>query len=363
MLYYGGSTFGYNGVPTYADRSGAPSTLDPNVEVLVYYTDFYGYNAINIPAAWRYGRNIVLTSVHPEADNCTTAQDSDCPPAGSLSTADILRNRAWLCEYINQAARTAYAIPPVPVAPSFNTSAPHDHSGDGVSTRNGYPLKDCYASASSPQRLLFCDDFDGRAGSVPPGLAVQFQRNQSNYNLVHPWNTSFIQAWGGQQYAAPYAGDGYAVNVPQASTRDSATILTRPFPLSLTGSGSGSGTRTGGWACGKLNISYAYTGRTAAAGALTVSYAYSTGSGEGGWDDSDAVWSTLQTHSMQAQQEAPGEGGSSLTSWTSYSALVATPADTDGGAALLGRVKFDCNAGSDAEYFCAIDSVTVTCAW
>jgi hypothetical protein len=45
-------------------------SFDPDVEVLLYYQDFYGFNTFNLPAAWRY-RNLLLTSVHPEADNCT----------------------------------------------------------------------------------------------------------------------------------------------------------------------------------------------------------------------------------------------------------------------------------------------------
>jgi glutamine amidotransferase-like uncharacterized protein len=110
MVYYGGSTFGYNGAPDYTDPQSAE--YDPEVEVLIYYTDFYGYYSYNIPAAWRY-RNIVATSVHPEADNCTYATEPDCPPANSLPTERILQNRAWLLGYMNEAAKTTFAVPEV----------------------------------------------------------------------------------------------------------------------------------------------------------------------------------------------------------------------------------------------------------
>lgn len=68
MLYYGGSSFGWNGANAYHDESDPD--YDPDLEVLLYYTDFYGFKTYNLPAAWRY-HNLLLTSVHPEADNCT----------------------------------------------------------------------------------------------------------------------------------------------------------------------------------------------------------------------------------------------------------------------------------------------------
>lgn len=326
MLYYGGSTFGWNGVPAYADKASAD--FDPNLEVLVYYTDFYGYNSVNIPAAWRYAptgehKNLLLTSVHPEADNCTNAQDSDCPPPESLHTVDILRNRAWLCEYINQAAGTSFTVPPVPVAPSFNTSAPH------VS----YPTYPCYADTSSGVPL-FCDTFDSVWGRVPQGLSPQFQRNQTNYERVFPWNTTFISEWGGVQYAAPYAGDGYAVNVPGVEAiLSTASILTKPFPLST-------------WTakCSAVRISYAYAGRSSTGGALYVEYLQSeTAAGQ-------ETWVGLQTHYLGAGPTAPWETSASFLSLSSE---------------LLGaeqsRLRFTCSAGRVSGSFCALDSLLVTC--
>jgi glutamine amidotransferase-like uncharacterized protein len=75
MLYYGGSTFGYNGVPAYADPRS--EQYDASVQVLVYYSDFYGFNSVNIPAAWRYN-NLLLTSVHPEVRMYCTSNAVTC---------------------------------------------------------------------------------------------------------------------------------------------------------------------------------------------------------------------------------------------------------------------------------------------
>ena len=84
----------------------APSRrYDPDLEVVLYYSDFYGFKTANLPAAWRY-HNLFLTSVHPEADNCTSTQDSDCPPDGTIPHDNILQNRAWLASHINQVAQT-----------------------------------------------------------------------------------------------------------------------------------------------------------------------------------------------------------------------------------------------------------------
>eukprot|EP01050_Picozoa_sp_SAG11_P004389 SAG11_NODE_279_length_11283_cov_11.461820_11_plen_98_part_00 len=90
MLYFGGSTFGYNALPDYADA--ASPHYNSEIEVLLYYSDFYGFNTYNcapteppqlrrptpqcrwcectvraaaVPAAWRY-RNLLLTSIHSE---------------------------------------------------------------------------------------------------------------------------------------------------------------------------------------------------------------------------------------------------------------------------------------------------------
>lgn len=137
---------------------GAPALLP---EVLLWFSDFFGYATANLPAAWRYG-NALLTSVHPEADNCTRF---DCPVAGTIPHDSILRNRAWLATHVNTIAGTSFAIPDVPFAPSFDTSAPHD----------GFPTPACAAADGS---VLFCDGFDSDAGVVPPGL-WQWQRNQT----------------------------------------------------------------------------------------------------------------------------------------------------------------------------------------
>ncbi|CAM9977709.1 unnamed protein product, partial [Ectocarpus fasciculatus] len=98
MLYYGGSTFGYNGVPDYAD----PQSPE-------YDEDIEGSVNFNV-GAWRYG-NLLLSSVHPEASNCTDHEDVDCPPAGTLPMARIWQNWAWLSTYINEVSQSSFLIP------------------------------------------------------------------------------------------------------------------------------------------------------------------------------------------------------------------------------------------------------------
>jgi len=202
MLYYGGSTFGWN---------QAPDVQDPNLEVLAYFSDFYGYLSYNLPAVWRY-KNLLLTSVHPEADNCTKY---DCPPAGTIPTDNILQNRAWLANYINTVAGTNFVIPEVPLQPVFDTTAPHA----------SYPVMGCYGGGTPGQApILFCDDFDVDAGVVPSGL-WNWQRGQTAYNSPAPWNTSYTSKFG-----LPSSGNGYAVASQDASNNDWASIVT--FPVS-----------------------------------------------------------------------------------------------------------------------------------
>ena len=52
MLYYGGSSFGFNGALPVHDP--ASSAYDPALEVVLYYSDFYGHLTYNLPAAWKY---------------------------------------------------------------------------------------------------------------------------------------------------------------------------------------------------------------------------------------------------------------------------------------------------------------------
>tara|TARA_R110002050_G_scaffold215243_1_gene351373 strand:+ start:692 stop:1444 length:753 start_codon:yes stop_codon:yes gene_type:complete len=209
MLYYGGSTFGWNGVPDYADPKSA--AYDAEVEPLIYYQDFYGHYSMNIPAAWRY-RNMVLTSVHPEADNCTIY---DCPRAGTIPTENILQNRAWLATYINEAAKTNFSIPSVPIAPVFDTTRPH----------SAYPKVECMGGST-----LFCDSFDGVDGTVPAGL-WQWQRNQTTYNFPVPWNVTFISEFQGYDYGTAANGAGFAICVPKATTSYTSTMITSPVAV------------------------------------------------------------------------------------------------------------------------------------
>lgn len=310
MLYYGGSTFGWNGANDYTSKSSYD--YDPNVEVLVYYTDFYGYNSYNIPAAWKYGDNILLTSVHPEANNCTNQQDSDCPPAGTLSQLDIDRNRAWLANYINEVAETNFIVPDVEVEPSFNTTAPHDR----------YPTNLCYSNSNSnSESILFCDGFDTEEGKVPVGLSPQFQRNQTSYEKVFPWNTSYISYWYDNYYTSAYNGNGYAINVPQSSTLNTAAITTKPFHTRL---------------CNSVSISYATIGSYTSLGYFKVEYSV----------DSTDDWQTLAIHNYAT---------TTSKEWEHFSYNVQTIGNNNG------LIRFTCAAGQYIYNFCALDSLYVLC--
>jgi len=198
MLYYGGSTFGWNQVPD--------ASSDPEVEVLLHYTDFYGYLSKNLPAVWKY-RNLLLTSVHPEADNCT---QYDCPPAETIPEEKILRNRAWLVSHINTVAGTNFVIPSVPVPPSFDTTPPH----------TSYPTVACRGESAN---VLFCDDFDTAAGFVPAGL-WNWQRGQTSYDAPRPWNTSYTT-----KYGAPAEGNGFALAMQDGTSKNNwASITSSP---------------------------------------------------------------------------------------------------------------------------------------
>lgn len=208
MLYYGGSTFGWN--------MAADVSSDPNVEILAYYQDFYGYLSYNLPAVWKY-KNLLLTSVHPEADNCTKF---DCPVAGTIPTENILQNRAWLATHINTVAGTNFIVPETALTPSFDNSPPH----------NSYPVLSCYNGGTPRQApILFCDDFNAPLGTVPSGL-WNWQRADTTYNAPNPWNTTYTAAFG-----APVEGNGYAVASISSSNSDWASMST--FPVS-TSSGS-----------------------------------------------------------------------------------------------------------------------------
>jgi len=201
MLYYGGSTFGWNQAPQVS--------IDPELHVLAYYTDFYGYLSYNLPAAWKY-KNLLLTSVHPEADNCTKF---DCPAAGTIPEENVLQNRAWLLTHVNAVAGTRFVVPKVPLEPSFDASAPH----------SSYPSKSCYqGGVPRTPPILFCDDFDAAHGTVPSGL-WNWERGQTSFNNPPAWNTSYTSVHGG-----PAEGNGYALAVQSASEEQWASITTFP---------------------------------------------------------------------------------------------------------------------------------------
>eukprot|EP01035_Chromulina_nebulosa_P018093 gene18093-23742_t len=307
MLYYGGSTFGYNGVEDYTNPSS--SHYDSKIEVLVYYSDFYGYNSVNIPAVWKYG-NVLLTSVHPEADNCTTKQDSDCPAEGTISTENILQNRAWLCTYVNTVSNSSFAVPSVSLSPIFNTTAPH----------TDYPAKECYNQGTST--VLFCDDFDV-SNRVPEGLSPQFQRNQTDYSHARPWNVTYIDSWLNIKYTSAYSGNGYAVSVPQSTPTYVSSIITKSFDTSV---------------CSSSNVlvSYAYTGSTPTNGYYLTQYSVNGG----------VTWSTLVNKVLYP----------AYTSWTMQSSTIPSSYSKSM------QIKFTCATGTSANYYCALDSLSIACA-
>jgi glutamine amidotransferase-like uncharacterized protein len=320
MLYYGGSTWGWNGVSDPTDPKS--DQYDPEVEVLVYYTDFYGYYSHNIPAAWRY-QNLVLTSVHPEADNCTNVVDSDCPPADTIPTDNILQNRAWLAEYVNQAAQTSYKIPPVPLAPVFDTSAPHTST----------PQAQCYSDTTTAAvgKVLFCDGFDWPTGFIPIGLSPQFQRNQTDYNFARPWNTSYVSEWNdGTVYGGAQAGNGYAVVVPMAAVGHHSSITTKPFDVS---------------ACSSVNVNFYTMGKTLSNGAFSVEYAPSDTAY--GVDRDDPSWVVLHSKAMNPAMTAWTEMSFDVTMYARYGNYM--------------QLRFTCAAGATVDNYCGLDSLVISC--
>jgi glutamine amidotransferase-like uncharacterized protein len=195
MLYFGGSSFGFNAVADVTDPASA--LHDPEVEVVLYYQDFYGSAAFdggtfNLPAAWRR-KNLFLTSIHSEADNCTRddgrAGSADCTPAGTIPHQMILRNRAWLLTHLNRVAGTSWQAPQQAPPPNMSTAKPH----------TSWPSVQCAqgrggSSYGESAQVIFCDDFDSDTGEVAHGL-WQWQRNQSFYNTPQPWNTTYIDSW------------------------------------------------------------------------------------------------------------------------------------------------------------------------
>lgn len=377
MLYYGGSTFGYSGTVDPTDP--ASQQYDPEVEVLVYYTDFYGFQSSNIPAAWRY-RNRVMTSVHPEADNCTFAQDSDCPPAGSIPEQQILQNRAWLCQYMNEAMQMSFHIPEVALAPVFDTTPPHTHT----------PLAGCYSPDKDKDEdeeegreeddegdeggvLLFCDGFDAAPGAVAVGLSPQFQRNQSDYNRAQPWNTSSLSSWNqGTQYASPQGmkGGGYAIAVPQASAAHVSTIMTKAFSLAACSSRGDEGPLA-------VSVSFYLQGQTEANGFFGVQFQQMRAP-ETDTDPHSPAWeplllaaplplltpsssaSTAWQHMVLPLSLSPSSSSSS-SPLSSSSSSNSDPADKGESAGSFLRLQFACAAGVAVENYCAIDTLSVVC--
>ena len=299
MLYYGGSSFGWNGVADLLNP--ASPEYDAEVKGLLFYEDFYGFRTFNLPAAWSY-KNLFISSIHAEADNCTVVPSdpdtADCVPAGTIPHDMILANRAWLAKHLNAVAGTNYTIPAVPRAPSMDTTPPH----------TAYPVS-CTGA--------FCDGFDATAGEVPSGL-WRWERNQTYFSYPAPWNTTFIHSWGGVNYGPPHAGNGYAIVVPKATSPLAATITSRP--VNTTGS---------------ANLRFAFKGQTSrlshASGAFTVDTT----------TDGGISWKTLLSTPIARS-----------SGWVEAHARLPPSTHT--------RVRFSClTEQADATNFCAIDSVQI----
>lgn len=318
MLYYGGSSFGYNGADPIHDPES--KSYDPNLEVLLYYTDFYGFYSKNVPAAWKYN-NVLMTSIHPEADNCTSSQDSDCPPANTIPINNILQNRAWITTYINQVAQTNFKIPDVPIPPVFDTTPPH----------TTYPIKDCDSSG-----VLFCDDFDA-LGRVPEGLSPRFQRNQTDYDHSQPWNTSYISTWNKITYTTPHQGNGYAIVIPNGLKQYSSSIITKPFDTSsCSSSRESSNLFSDGIFDSSIAVTYAYKGQTTSNGYIRFLYSI------------DGI--TYTTVSSVVLNPA-------VTTWKEVSFSIPTA------KAVSVTLMFMCDSGAASTGdFCALDTLSVSCA-
>lgn len=304
MLYYGGSTTGYNGVPAYADPLSPQ--FDSNVKPLLYYTDFYGFNTFNLPAVWLYGSNILMTSVHPEADGSTCA---DCPSTGTIPPAVSTRNWQWLCKYLNDITKSQFNCPTTS-APVFNTTAPH----------RAYPKLPCYSSGSN---ILFCDDFSIAKGTVYPGLAMQWQRNMTTWNKAQPWNATFTSTMLGKNvFPSGQAGstDGYAVAIPQATTGSAPSQL---FSKSVSLSG-----------VSTLTVSLYYQGKTLSGGLFSLFYSL----------DNGISWVSLYSSALN-----PG-----VSAWTALN----SPSISVVGKSSI-RLLQSCNAGSANTNFCAVDGVRI----
>jgi hypothetical protein len=301
-LYFGGSSMGYNGVPDYSDP--ASPSYDPNVQVILYYQDFYGYYTKNLPAAWIY-KNLLMTSIHAEADNSTC---SDCVSSGTILPLTFLQNRAWLANYINQVAQTSYVIPMVSPAPNFTVTKPHA----------SYPVLSCYGP-----NVLFCDSFNTTLGTVYSGL-WQWTRNMTVYNQARPWNSSFTSTMLGNvnYYGHGVYGntDGYAVCIPNTGTANPASvIISKPF--STTGYNT-------------ITFTLYYKGKTLTGGLFTISYTY----------DGGATWTNLFNSNLYGSNEK--------TSWTflSYAFQINRTV----------QIKIACIAGSATSNYCSVDELMVT---
>lgn len=319
MLYFGGSTFGYNAVEDYTNPT-SPS-YDSNIEVLLYYSDFYGFYSKNIPAAWRY-KNLLLTSVHPEADNCTSAAFSDCLLQNTISEEMILKNWAWLVYYINLVAGTSLARPSVPTPPALTSSAFHV----------AYAPKACYAPIpDSSVKVLFCDGFDSSIGEVPYGLSMQFQRNNSYSLYAKPWNTSYISSWKGTTYTTAQSGDGYAMCVPSVAVASFSSITTQYIDVSKC--------TLNKKKVYTVDVSYFYKGNTATGGYLSVIYSTKR------TNSNTNTWTAIASHTMN-----------SANAWK----LNKKTLSVSQGVGML--LQFKCAAGSASNNYCAVDTISVSCS-
>lgn len=405
MLYYGGSTYGWNSLPDYAQLSyncskkiddSSNKTESVNCRIvhgteadsltvpLLLYTDLYGYNSPNIPAMWQYGEHIILSSIHPAADESVCVDD--CPPLGTLTPEQIEANRLYFATQVNRVMAHPFKLP----TPSAAVKNYKDKKQLKAAPHVDYPVSACYTKSDD---AVFCDDFN-----VPPSVSVypgmfQWQRNQTLYDFARPWNTTFTGTMcsgnGGPNYygeGVDGSKDGWAVAIPYPNTDDVAlssnntnssrthkswphavkvnltygpvttTIISEPIVFSSSSPY-------------LIDLSYFYKGVTLPDGFFAVDYTCN-----GGW-----IWNPIRSAAIDTFPPPPPASSQALYTshrhhdmskmhqtyrptfaWVKESWKFVLP-ETCGSSGFPLQIRFSCFAGAWAtfDHFCGVDSVGV----